>query len=408
MNRFKFWEKPKKIELENTNTHNDYRNENRNIQLFSGINTQDQDLSKPYVDDLNSSGSNFARFGEDNLYPNILNELFISSVMHSACVNFKTWSIMGDGYQLNGYDDLSVDKKIDMKFFERKSKFKSSIKRLTKDWIKHGRSIVILHYNKEIKKYDYFKAVDPANIRNNACSIFNDVSRYYYADNWERRMSSKVITPYSVGNTDEWQILEIKNIVGGLETYGIPDYVASTNWQSVSANLSLLHKSALENGIQPSVIFKFPFEFTEEEELIWQENMRDSFKGVKNHNRAMKVNGRGADMLPEIEVMKTSDNHQLFEQTSKEQKTEIAMSHNINPVLMGVSIPGSLGQNENIDFAADQFEKIWLNDNREILEDFINDIINICDFNVDFKFNKTEIKTYTEVQAELNKKNNNK
>ena len=61
--------------------------------------------------------------------------------------------------------------------------------------------------------------------------------------------------------------------------------------------------------------------------------------------------------MPQIEVMKTTDNHKLFEQTSKEQKEEISISHNINPALMGVRIAGSLGASEEIEFSAKQFEK---------------------------------------------------
>lgn len=393
----KLFNRNKKVDLNNQNNQNrQITNHNKQVSLFSGINTQEQDLSKPFIDDMYKSGSNYVFFGIDNLYPNILNELFVSSVMHSACVNFKTWSIVGDGYKLLRYDNLDVDNKVDWKFFTRKSNFKKSIKKITKDWIKHGRAIVLLHYNSETKCYDCFKPVDPSNIRNNKATVFKETNAYYYSDSWEYRTNIMYISPYSIGNTSEWQILEIKNDVGGSLTYGLPDFIASMNWQSVSADLSLLHKSALENGIQPSVVFKFPFEFTDEEEIAWTENMTSSFKGVKNHNRAMKINGRGVDMLPEVDVVQTSDNHQLFEQTSKEQKSEIAISHNIDPVLMGVSIPGSLGQNEQIKFAAEQFEKLWLNDNRETINAFINDIINICGFNIDFEFNKTEIVTINE------------
>lgn len=367
---------------------------NREVNLFSGINTENQDLSKPFIGDYSRSGSFYSPFGINNLFPNIINELYVSSPMSSACMNFKTWSIIGDGYNLDEYDRLDVDKKIDWKFFVRKSKFKHSISKITKDWIKHGRSIVILHYDKDLKKYDHFRVVDPSNIRNNKATIFNDASIYYYSDNYELGAPNRTMTAYSVGNVDEWQILEIKNIVGGEYTYGLPDYMSSNNWASVSAGLSLLHKSALENGIQPSVIFSYPYIMTDEEDKRWNQGMRSTMKGTQNYNRAMKLESNGIDQKPDVEVVKTTDNHKLFEQTSKEQKEEIAISHNINPALMGVRIAGSLGANEEIEFSAKQFEKIWLNSNRVVVEDFINDIISICDFNINFNFNKTEIKTF--------------
>lgn len=35
---------------------------------------------------------------------------------------------------------------------------------------------------------------------------------------------------------------------------------------------------------------------------------------------------------------------------------------------------GALGQSEEIEFSARQFEKIWINENREIIEDFMNQL----------------------------------
>jgi hypothetical protein len=119
--------------------------------------------------------------------------------------------------------------------------------------------------------------------------------------------------------------------------------------------------------------------------------MRQNAKGAKNYGRAMKIESQSKDMTPEIEVVKTTDNHRLFEQTSKEYKEEVAISHNINPALMGVRVAGSLGANEEIEFSAKQFEKIWLSENREIIETFLNKLSSICGITQNIKINKTEI-----------------
>jgi len=365
--------------------------ENKKTNLLRSISTDNMDLSKPFIDDQFSRGVNWAYFGESNLYPQILNELYLSSPMHSACVDFKTWSIVGDGYEWADYDSLKASDKIAIKHFERHNDFKASFKKFSKDWVKHGRAIALLHYDKEKKEFDSFKLIDPSELRNNRETLFNDIKSYYFANDWLHRTQRIEFTPYSPVNKDEWQIIEIKNIVGGTRTYGLPDWVSSANWQSVSADLGLLHKSALENGIQPSVLFMYPYLMDDVEEDNWVTNMRNNYKGVKNYNRGMKIESNGNEQMPEVKVLETSDNHQLFEQTSKEQKEEIAISHNINPALMGVRVAGSLGATEEIEFSAKQFEKIWLNDNRSIIEDFINDIAVICGIPQEIKINKTEL-----------------
>ena len=378
--------------------------ENKKTSLLRSISTDNMDLSKPFIDDQFSRGVNWAYFGESNLYPQILNELYLSSPMHSACVDFKTWSIVGDGYEWADYDSLKASDKIAIKHFERHNDFKASFKKFSKDWVKHGRAIALLHYDKEKKEFDSFKIIDPSELRNNRETLFNAIKSYYFANDWIHRTQRVEFTPYSPVNKDEWQIIEIKNIVGGTRTYGLPDWVSSANWQSVSADLGLLHKSALENGIQPSVLFMYPYLMDDVEEDNWVTNMRNNYKGVKNYNRGMKIESNGNEQMPEVKVLETSDNHQLFEQTSKEQKEEIAISHNINPALMGVRVAGSLGATDEIEFSAKQFEKIWLNDNRSIIEDFINDIAVICGIPHEIKINKTEV---TEIANAMDSENSN-
>jgi hypothetical protein len=41
---------------------------------------------------------------------------------------------------------------------------------------------------------------------------------------------------------------------------------------------------------------------------------------------------------------------------------------------MGVRIAGSLGATEEIEFSAEQFKKLWVNSNRETIQDFLNEL----------------------------------
>jgi hypothetical protein len=202
-------------------------------------------------------------------------------------------------------------------------------------------------------------------------------------------MTQAKFPPYDPNNRkDKIQVLEIRNEVGGFKSYGMPDYVAAANWMKVSADIALLHKSAIENGIQPSVIYRYPYLMKPEERAIWEDGQRRHAKGARNYGRAMKIEAPGRDLMPEVDVVQTTDNHALFEQTSKEQKEEIAIAHGLNPALMGVRIAGSLGQNEEIEFSARQFKQMWVSENRDHVEGFFNEIIGI--FNVPFKFNIIE------------------
>lgn len=375
--------------------------EDVNVECFKSINTEGQDLSQPFVDDYIQRGTQYVWFGEENLYPQILNQLYISAPMHQACVNFKRYSLIGNGYEWDGYDNLSVAEKIAIKQFETQSSLKKNSIRVSLDWIKHGRTIALLHYSKQYKKYTHFKIIDPENIRNAHVGLFNDKpTHYFYSKDWSRSTSQMAMSAYRIGNTDEWQVVEIRNEVGGFRSYGMPDWVSSANWQKVGADISLLHKSAIENGIQPSVIFKYPYIMSPDERSVWAEGMRRNAKGAKNYGRAMKVEALSKDQMPETEIVNTTDNHALFEQTSKEYKEEVAISHNINPALMGVRVAGSLGQSEEIEFSAEQFKKLWVNSNRETIEDFLNELAGICGVQTKLTIKETDILTLKEAIKE--------
>jgi hypothetical protein len=214
---------------------------------------------------------------------------------------------------------------------------------------------------------------------------------YYYSRDWAVRQIGIQFSHVAPKNWDEWQVMELKNETGGFRSYGMPDWAASANWQVVSADLGLLHKSAIENGIQPSIIWKIPYVMTPDERSAWEVNARHSGKGAKNYGRAIKLEAPSKDQLPEIDVVNTTDNHALFEQTSKEQKEEIAISHGINPALMGVRIAGSLGQSEEIEFSAKQFKRIWLNSNRKKVEDFLNELAKTCGIKTRLNIKETEL-----------------
>lgn len=375
--------------------------EDKNIECFRSINTEGQDLSQPFVDDYLSRGVSWVWFGEENLYPQILNQLYISSPMHQACCNFKKYSLIGNGYEWEGYDLLSVQEKIAIKQFETMSNFKRNVVKIAIDWIKHGRAIVLVRYSKEHKKYTHFRLVDPENIRNTLITFLKDTpSTYFYSRDWTRSVAQMNFKPYSEYNTDEWQVVELRNEIGGFASYGMPDWVSSANWQKVGADIALLHKSAIENGIQPSVIYKYPYIMSPDERTVWETGMRKNAKGAKNYGRAMKVESLSRDQMPDIDIVSTTDNHALFEQTSKEYKEEVAISHNLNPALMGVRIAGSLGASEEIEFSAEQFKKLWVNDNREVIEDFVNKIARICGIESKIIIKETDILTVKEILQE--------
>lgn len=380
----------------------------KEVHCLYAIDTEGTDLSKPFINEIYGRGGSFVPFGEDNLYPQVINQLYLSSPMNQACINFKTYSVCGNGYEWIDLDVKNLTQRVDIKLFENKNNFVSIVNKWVTDFVKHGRAYALLHFNGSI--FDSVKEVDPEEIRCSQVTPFENAKYFWYSNEWGRGSAKLKISAYSPKNTDEWQMLELRNYIGGSRTYGLPDYASSANWAKVGGDLSLMHKSAIENGIQPSVVFRYPYIMSPEERTQWEEGMRRNAKGARNYGRAMKVESLGKDQMPEMDVVATSSNHDLFEQTSKEYKEEVAISHGINPALMGIRVAGSLGATEEIEFSAEQFKKIWVSKNKAILEDFINDVIQ-CFLGAKITFKTTDILTLKEAveldgTGEMDIKNN--
>lgn len=365
--------------------------ENTNVNLLRSINTEGLDISLPFIDEHNVRGLTWVPFGEDNLYPDIINQLYLSSSMNTACINFKRWSIIGNGYEWSNYENLKTREKIEIKEFVKINDFNFAIDKITTDWIKHGRAIILLCYDKARKKYTRFKVLDPAFIRNSHATFMGDIENYYYSSNWFYSSVKQTFKPYKPGCEDEFQILEIKNLIGSVVSYGLPDYVACGNWCKVGADLALLHKSAIENTVAPSIIFKYPTVFNPDEEHAFMASVNSTLKGAKNRSRALLLNSNGRDLLPDIDVVQAPDNANLFKQTGEEEKDNIAIAHGLNPALMGVQVAGKLGSMNELPFLASQFERTWVRYNRDVVERFINDICSIFNVHQHFTFNEVDI-----------------
>jgi hypothetical protein len=67
---------------------------------------------------------------------------------------------------------------------------------------------------------------------------------------------------------------------------------------------------------------------------------------------------------------------------------------------MGVRVSGSLGNQDEKEFSAEQFKKIWVNENRQKVEDFLNELAIICGVNSRLIIKETDILTVKEAIQE--------
>jgi hypothetical protein len=336
-------------------------------------------LTLPVVDPRYNANM-WQNFGVDNLYPEMLNQMYYSSPLHGAIVDFKTNAVIGGGFALKT-DLLTTVEKLELYTFERKINLKHIVKAITKQLIIHNRVYFKICYgpNKKITK---IINISPEKVR-----VGRDRKLYFLCDDWSRRIGIQEIKPYHIANTDYEQLYcyEIKSI--GQDYYSLPQYTSCLNFAFLSGELSYFAKSNIQNSVFPSFAMMFPKRPQSEEEKHMIKETIDRMKGAANAGKAVAFFANSAEQLPKIEAMPTNGNDSLFQEASQLNTEQICFAHTIDPILMGVRTTGALGGGADIKQAYVIFEKNVVMELRSCVEHIFNELLTISKIPADFTIN---------------------
>jgi hypothetical protein len=326
----------------------------------------------------------WVRFGTDNLYPQLLNQIYYSSPLHGAIVDYKTNAVIGGGFNLTT-DKLTPQEKLEMFTFEKKANLKHTVKAVTKQLIIHNRVYFKLYFG-EKKKLIKIENVSPDKVR---VSRFGDM--YYLCDDWSTNIDIKEIKPYHITCKDECQLYsyEVKSV--GQDFYSLPTYSSALNFAFLSGELSYFAKSNIQNSVFPSFAMMFPKRPQSEEEKHMIKETIDRLKGAANAGKAVAFFANSADQLPKIESLPTNGNDKLFHEASALNTEQICFSHTIDPILMGIRTTGSLGSGSDIKQAYVIFEKNVVMELRQQVTTIFNEILTIARIPADFTINNYQI-----------------
>ena len=357
-------------------------------------------LTLPYVSNRYSANQ-WINFGADNLYPEMLNQMYYSSPLHGAIVDFKTNAVIGGGFNLMT-DLLTTVEKLELYTFERKINLKHIVKAVTKQLIIHNRVYFRICYGPG-KKISRIENISPEKVR-----VSIDRKTYFISDDWSTRIGISIIKPYHIANTDAEQLYcyEIKSI--GQDYYSLPQYTSCLNFAFLSGELSYFAKSNIQNSVFPSFAMMFPKRPQSEEEKHMIKETIDRMKGAANAGKAVAFFANSAEQLPKIEAMPTNGNDKLFQEASQLNTEQICFAHTIDPILMGVRTTGSLGGGADIKQAYVIFEKNVVMELRSCVEHIFNELLTIAKIPADFTINNFQVidENIVELEGDASRINN--
>jgi len=339
-------------------------------------------LSLPYVRGFGSE--TWVRFGSDNLYPQLINQMYQQSPLNGSIIKFKRNATVGGGWDITG-DGLTPKDKVEQYSFIKKYDLKKLVHQTTLDLILHERIILLIYVKNGIIRS--IKRVGPEKVRNN-----EDSTMFTICDDWSRNSNLRTYKAYCDG-IEGYSIYEYSYAKGeaGQEIYPIPSYCSALNSAYLNGEIPFLQKSNLINSIFPSFMLTMAKKFASNEEAEQFKQQIEKAKGAQEAGRILAFVSNSAENLPTLTPIPKNENDKLFTETIDEVKASICTAHNIDMLIMGIRVPGKLGSGNELPMAYAIFEKNVIMPLREQMEDFINDLLVMNNIPGEFKIREYKI-----------------
>jgi phage portal protein BeeE len=336
--------------------------------------------------------SGYVPFGDDNLFPSLLNQMYYTSPLHGSIVDFKVNASVGGGFEVNT-SMLTAQEKLKYYTIAQRLNLDKLIVSLARMFVLHDRVYFLVCLEGGIFKS--IKHLSPEKVRVN-----KDKTSYFISDDYYNNYRAKEVKPYKRGALNGDYILAFEDGTAGQDIYPVPRYVSALNFAFLSGELSYLSKSNIQNSVFPSFAMMFPKKPQSDEEMDSIKSTVNKMKGAENAGKAVAFFANNKEQLPELVSVPSNNNDKLFQEASQLNTEQICFAHTIDPILMGVRTTGSLGNGSDIKQSYVIFEKNVIMPLRARIEAILNDVFSICGVDVKLEINNYQIINETIIEVD--------
>jgi hypothetical protein len=276
-------------------------------------------------------GKDYIFYGEDNLYPQKLIELYNSSAMHHTAVDAIKTGIIGLGIETIGENIVNADGETLNEIYEK----------ISLDYtLFNGFSLNVI-WNKEGTKIVEAYHLPFNNVRTGKLNEEEKVNEYYYSSNWcdvrkYKPKEYKAFNPTDNKGDNASQVYYCYVYSPGNDYYPLPEYVGALNDIDLDCRISKFHNSNISNGLAPSMFIKFRngVPTPEAREEIYRE-IETTFSGEENAGRFfLSFSDPGAEM--QVEPIENA-NDEYYITLDARVSSRILTAHKItSPLIIGI------------------------------------------------------------------------
>jgi hypothetical protein len=325
---------------------------------------------RSYRETANKMG--FVNYGDDNLFPQYLVDLYHSSATHNALSTTIAMMIFGEGFDATTLDGrLAFDQ----------WNLNDELRKACLDFKIQGGFALEVNWSIDRTTIANVSHLPFENIRSGFVNEDEKVEYYYYSKDWndKREEPSEICTFDPERNIEHpTQILYVKPFSPGSFYYPKPDYVGSINYIELDKEIGVYHINNMKNGMSPSfsIHFKNGIPPQEERNRIRMDIERQ-LSGASNAGKFIVTYSDDPDRKPDFEPFQLSDAHNQYQFLSEEVTSKIMVGHRVtSPQMFGVAVPGKLGGGGELAEASELFEKNVIAPARQVVTEAVKTLLN--------------------------------
>lgn len=317
------------------------------------------------------SRDGYINYGDDNLFPQYLIDLYQSSATHNALCTSIAYMIFGDGVQA---DSLEARLKV------QEWGLDDELRKACIDLKIQGGFALEVVYSMDRTTIAKVRHCPFENIRSGEVNEDEKVDFYYYSKDWsDKRCEPEMVRAFSPDDATEHpvQILYVKPFSPGSYYYPKPDYIGSINYIELDKEIGTYHINNIKNGLAPSFTIHFKNGVPQQEERNQIRNdIERQLAGATNAGKFIVTYSDSPDRKPDFEPFPLSDADKQYQFLSTEVSDKIMVGHRVvSSAQFGVKTAGQLGNTQELEIASTLFDRQVLKPYQRILVGAVEQIL---------------------------------
>ena len=320
------------------------------------------------------SRQGWVEWGEGNMMPQYLIDLYQSSPVHGSLVNSISFMIAGKGFKSENpaaqvqiaklkLDDILPASALDLKL--------------------QGGVYWEVIYSMDHSKIVKVNHLPYENVRLAITDSEDHVCGVWYSRDWadirKQKNRPEYVPMFNPEDESPRQVLFFHMHSVGSLYYPRPDYISSKDWIELTRHISEYHVNNILNGFFPSFHINFGNgEPSPEAQRMIMNEIERNISGTQNAGKFLITFSKSKDESPDIQPFPVTDADKQYQYLSTEATSQIIVAHRVtSPLLMGVRTDGNgLGSNtDEIKAALYVFTKQVIEPFQRIITDAVQDIL---------------------------------